>query len=190
MIHHINKHDGVFAIDDFFSPETIAAIHHGNYKVEQYTDEREAGITARQKWEIDCSPVYAELMDFIRSRAVRDYVREYEDLSWRLVYNDEIKSCEIAISQYEPGAGFAWHVDHITSDRRRVLNWIMTLEGEAFIEWCKDALDPSTVFHPEGKTTTAALLPNKVFIFPSWYPHQVVGVSGSSRVAVHGHFGI
>jgi hypothetical protein len=190
VIHDIARHEGVITVENFFSAETLAGIRQGDYMVENFTDERDAGITARQKWEIESFTVFSELMDFIRCKAVRHYCEDYEDLSWRLVYNDEIKTCEIAISQYEPGAGFAWHVDHIMSNRRRVLNWIMTLEGEANLEFCKEPLDPNEVFQPEGWVSLLSLTPNKLVVMPSWYPHQVLATNESSRVAIHGHFGI
>lgn len=192
MIHNIGKIGRAIIIDSFFDGKTIADLMAGNYTVTAYSDERNSGISPRQKWEIECMPAYAALMDFVRSKAIREYCEEWEDLSWRLVYNDEIKTCEMAISKYERGCGFGWHVDHIMSDRRRVMNWMVTLDGEGFLEWCHepmpDAEHPST-FVPRD-TTLVSLSVNTLVMFPSWYPHQVVGVDDVTRISIHGHFGI
>lgn len=179
-------HGRAIVVEDFFPKYIVDLLLDCEYTVTAFIDERNAGITSRQKWEFLHGPAYAELMDFIRkNETLRAYVRSFPDLAWRLVADDEIRTCEMAISKYEPNSGFGWHVDHIQSDRRRVLNWLCTLEGTGLVEWCHDVFDED--FAPE-QTWRTILKPNTLVLMPSWYPHRVENVD--PRTAFHGHFGI
>ena len=181
----VGVHGRAIIVREFFPQEIVNNLIWGNWKADCYTDERQAGITSRRKWEMEYMPAHAELMDFIRTNeTLKFYVNNFRDLAWKLVVDDEIKTCEMAISKYEPNSGFDWHVDHIESDRGRVLNWLCTLEGRGKVEWHLDPFDGDIPERTYGKI----LEPNDLLLMPSWYPHRVENVE--PRTAFHGHFGI
>jgi hypothetical protein len=180
--------NNVIMVDDFFSAESISAIQEGNYNVIHHSDERNAGITSRLKWEITCDPVDQELEDLIMNDGIRNQIKDWGDLSWRLVWNRLIQSKEINVSDYQRnGTGFHWHVDHWS--RTRVLNWMTTIEqeDESFLDWCDEPFVEGEPFNP-AYYKTLPMIPNRLVIMPSWYPHRVRIEHGARRLALHGHF--
>lgn len=174
----------VIVIDDFLSDFAIDSLERGDYFVRSHHDERAAGITCRQKWVIDCAPVAVELEQFIDSIELRETIRSWADLSWRLVYNNCIEKTEIEISEYETKAGFDWHVDHWSN--HRALNWMMTIQGDSWMEWTNDAW--SVGYRPaKGETVAIDMPPNQLVVMPSYYPHRIC-VSEDRRISLHGHF--
>lgn len=190
----IRRISKAIVVENFLPEHVLDELESYQLMATAFADERNAGIVSRSKWEIECWSAHAELMDFVRSDELRHLCEDWEDLSWRLVLNDEIKTCEMAVSIYEPGCGFNWHVDHIMSDRRRVLNWMLTMRqtDTSYVEWNQDAMPhsdtPHTFTPSPGSVTAVGMEPNRLVLMPSWYPHRIV--SKGQRTAFHGHFGI
>ena len=178
--------DGIVYVDDFFSSEAIDSLEEENYDLLMTHDEPDFG---RKKIEIRCDAVDAELWEFMKSTELAQQIMEVADLSWRLVFNRLLaKENYAAISSYRPGFGMKWHCDHWHG---HVINWIVTLESaDSYIKWCDEAFPRALpeAFNPTHVPSACDLIPNRLILMPSYYPHTIITDDEEERVSVHGHF--
>lgn len=172
----------VIQIDNFLSDSAFQSVIDCDYHVEKYHDERNVGITCRQQWDIRSAYVEVELDDMITSPELREIIRDWDDLAWRLVYNDCLEEPEVQVAEYESEIGFGWHVDHWSN--HRALNWMMTIKGASSIQW---TTDPWSVGYDPTDYTHLDMVPNRFIMMPSYYPHRIL-VGEERRISLHGHF--
>jgi len=177
--------------DNFFSKETLEDLVEGRYIVASVKDES-TPCTTRRKLNIHHDKMVAEMGTFMNSDKLCDAIRDWQDLSWRAVYNGAIKAQESALSIYQPGDGFDWHVDHC--EFPRILSWLVALNeprgGE--LEWTTDPFPGGPNAHKEFQPGWIERQPptlNTLVLMPTYYPHRALPTYGE-RYVLHGHFRI
>jgi hypothetical protein len=180
--------DGIVFVDDFFSPEAIADLKRGNYTEIAHHDERKSDIASREKTEIRCALADDELWTFMNGGALAHAIMDAADLSWRFAFNKLLAPENYAaISRYTPGGGMVWHCDHWHG---QVLNWIVTLEGSnSYIKWTDEPFpEAKEIYRPTHVPDAMDLIPNRLILMPSYYPHTIIMDDDEPRVSIHGHF--